>query len=151
VKSEFLQFAYYALALVLGGAAEELLPKYLGVGFPVLMALSASAAIRKPVVVMVLVALAAGAFEDSLSSLPQMTSPCFFLAVAVVAWRTRLAKAVLILAYPLYQVWLKLVVPGFAGLLGVRTLVAVPIAVFMAYVVFCALTWIERKAAIDEV
>jgi len=150
VKSDFLQFAYYVLALVLGGAFEELLPKGFGVGVPVLMALSASVAVRKPVVVLVLVALAAGAFEDALSSLPRMTSPCFFLAVAVLVWRTRLARTVFVLAYPLYQVWLKLVVPELAGALGLRVLVALPMAVLMAFTAVPAFAWLEGKAAVDE-
>jgi len=150
VRSDFLQLVFYAIALVVGGAFEEFLPKWCGVGFPVLMALAVSVAARKPAVVTVLVALAAGAFEDALSSLPTMTSPCFFLLAALLVWRTRLAKTVLVAAYPLYQLWLKLIVPSLAGSLGVRILTAIPIAALLAFAVLPLFAWLERKAAVDE-
>jgi len=150
VRSEFLQFVFCLIALVLGGAAEELLPKFCGVGFPVLMALTAVVAVRKPAPAMVLFALAAGAFEDALSSLPTMTSPCLFLAVAVLAHKTRFAKTALIAAYPLYQLWLKFIVPGLSGSLGTRFLVAFLIAAVTVFAVELLWAWTERKAALDE-
>jgi len=145
-----LQLVLYAVALVVGGAVEELLPKCFGVGFPVLLAFAVSVAARKSAVALVLVALAAGAFEDALSSLPTMASPCFFLAVAAAVWRTRFAKSALILSYPLYQVWLKLVVPGLDDSLVLRFLMAVPVAALMAFSAVPLFAWLERKAAVDE-
>jgi len=145
-----LQFAFYLTALVLGGAVEELLPEAFGVGFPVLMALAVVAAVRRPAAVAVLFALAAGATEDALSSLPTMASPCFFLVVAVLVRRTGFWRIGLMVAYPVYQVWLKLVVACLPGSFGMRMAGALPVAAVTVLVVGHALAWVERKAAIHE-
>jgi len=149
VRNDFLQFAFYLVALVIGGSLEEFAPKLLSVGFPMLLALSVGVAERQSLVTAILFSLAAGAFEDALSSLPAMTSPCFFAVVALIVWRTRFARLALVVAYPVFQVWLKLIVPGLAGSLGTRLLLSVPIALFMAFVLLPALAWVERKAAVD--
>ena len=150
MRSELLQFVFYAIAHVLGGACEELLPKVFGVGFPILLALTVSVAARRSTPAMILFALAAGAFEDALSSPPTMTSPCFFLVAALVVWRTHLAKLVLIFAYPIYEVWLAVLVPGHAGSLVARLLMSVPIVALTAFAVCPVFAWLERKAAVDE-
>lgn len=154
MRNDFLQFVFYLIALVFGGALEEFLPKALGAGAPVLLALAFSVASGKSLTATVLFALAAGAFEDALSSLPLMTSPCVFLAVAVLTWRTRallpvvLRPAILLVCYPVYLLWLMLIVPDVRFSLG-GILLAMPVAALTAFVVDCGLAWLERKAAVD--
>jgi len=150
VRSDILQFVFCLIALVVGGAAEELLPKFCGVGVPVLMALSACVAVRTTVPTLLFFSLAAGAFEDALSSLPLMMSPCFFLAVAVLAYKTRHAKTVLVMSYLAYQAWIKFLVPWLADSLGTRLLAAFLIAPVAGLVVDFLLAWTERKAAFGE-
>ena len=76
--NSLLQFVFALGVLCLGGAAEDMLPKVAGVGFPVLLSAVLVMATRRPIVPAVLFAVAAGACEDALSSLPLMTSPSTF-------------------------------------------------------------------------
>jgi len=113
------------------------------------MALSACVAARRSVAALVLFALAAGAFEDALSTLPSMTSPCFFFAVAVISNETRSAKSVTVLAYVFYQLWLKFLLPWSVDTIGTRLVLAPLIAAVTVAAVGFVLPWTERKAAID--
>ena len=87
MKSNVVQLVLALMALVLGGAAEELLPKVAGIGFPVLLAAALFFAVRRGTAEAVVFALAAGALEDALSALPPGTSPVFFLAAIALARR----------------------------------------------------------------
>ena len=70
-----------------GAGAEVLLPKVLGVGFPVLMTAVQFFAVRRPAVSVAMFAIAAGAMEDALSALPPVTSVSYFLGLAaLVRW-----------------------------------------------------------------
>ena len=80
-----IQLVIAVLALVFAAAGEELLPPCLGVGFPLLLAAAVAMARRRPSVTAVFFAVAAGAFEDALSSLPPLTSVGFFLFAAIAA------------------------------------------------------------------
>ena len=74
---------FAVLALVLGAGCEELLPKFFGVGFPVLLMVVVFLSVRFGLLLAVMLAIAAGATEDALSALTPMTSVSFFLIVAV--------------------------------------------------------------------
>lgn len=150
MKSEIVQFVMALLTLVVGCAAEELLPKVAGVGFPILMSASVFFATRRRVVPAICFALAAGAAEDALSGLPPATSASFFLAVAALAKWSEFPHGALVLAYPVYQGWLRLW--GGAAVDGVyyRVLIAVPFGMVTAFATWLVLAWVERRAAVDE-
>lgn len=137
-------------ALVFGAGAETLLPKLLGVGFPVLMAAVQFVALRRPAAEAVLFALAAGAMEDALSSLPAATSASYFLAVAALVKWLGVPGAVAFFAYPVYQVWLFMWTGRpWGGVFG-HVLLALPVGVATSLAVEFVLGWAERKAAVDE-
>lgn len=150
MKTEAVQFVMALMAMVLGGAAEELLPKVAQVGFPVLMALSVFMAMRRNSPTAVLFAAAAGAMEDAISGLPAGTSPSFFLAVAALARWSDFPRGALLMAYPAYQGWLAVWAGGFHGGVFGRVLVAAPAGFVTALAVWSAMSWAERVAAVDE-
>ena len=150
MKSDFIQLVLALQALVVGGAAEELLPKVAGVGFPLLMASSVFMAMRLRAAETVMFAVAAGAFEDSLSGLPPATSASFFLAVAALARWSEFPRGALVLAYPVYQWWLWAWTGGAYGGLFNRLLLALPLGLASAVAAWAALAWAERRAAADE-
>ena len=150
MRNSPLQLVFALLTLVLGAAAEELLPKPLGVGFPVLLAAVQFWAMCGFPLSMTLFALAAGAVEDSLSSLPVMTSASYFLAVAAVVRWSELPRGAIVLTYPLYQLWLWMWIPSLQGNAFHRILVALPIGLAAMFVVWAALAAVKRGGAIDE-
>ena len=138
------------LALVLGAGAETLSPKFLGVGFPVLMAAVQFAAVRRSAAAAALFALAAGAMEDALSSLPAATSASYFLALAALVRWSGMPYAVALFAYPAYQAWLFVWTGGPGGGVFGHALLALPVGMATTLAVGIALGWAERKAAVDE-
>ena len=135
--------------LIVGAALEELLPKWLGVGFPVLLALAILNGIRGTLPVAVIYAIAAAGFEDSLSSLPYLTSVLFFLGAAALARWTRLGWLTMLVAFPAYQLWLAVWLPGYAtGALFVRFLLSIPVGVMTSLATGVAFLWLERRAAV---
>ena len=148
VLGSAVQFVFLALALVAGVAAEELLPKFLGVGFPVLLALSQHRASGNGLQGAVLFSVAAGAFEDAISSLPPFTSTSFFILAAALARfanRPRMATA---LAYPVYHLWLAVWMPSLHGSVYGRMLAALPAGFATAFAVSAIMGFLERKAAV---
>ena len=139
------------MVLVLGAGAEELLPKLLGVGFPILLtAAQVAAAGRGSLPARMAFVAAAGAMEDAICSLPPMTSISYFLIVgAFVRW-TGLTRGSTLLTYPCYQVWLWVWASGLGGEVCARLLVALPIGLFTAYAVNMLIVRIKGKAAADE-
>ena len=137
------------LVLFLGAALEEMLPKILGVGFPVLLVAVQFLAFRGGRGA-VLFALSAGALEDALSGLAPMTSVSYFLIVASFARWSGLPRLAAAFTYPGYQVWLAVWTVGMGGNVYARTLMAFPIGLVTAFAVGAALTLLFRKAAIDE-
>ena len=151
MRSDFIQLAVMALVIVFGGAAEELLPRFLGVGFPVLLAASQWFAARRGGAIQVLLfALAAGATEDALSSLPAMTGIGFFLLWAVAVRWACLPRGAMLLAYPIFQIWLYLWVAGLQGGIFNRLLLALPLGLVTELAAGAALAWLAGKAAVDE-
>ena len=138
------------VVLCLGGGAEELLPKMLGVGFPVLLVSVQVMAVRGPLVAAMLFAVCAGGLEDALSSLPPMTSVSFFLLAMAFVRRVDMPCAASLLTYPAYQVWLFAWTGGLGGGVFGRILVSVPVGAATAFAVGWAICLVERRAAIDE-
>lgn len=151
MRSNLLQLAFGLIVLVLGAGAEEVLPKFSGVGFPVLLA-SVQALARgfgsMPLVVAFTVL--SGAFEDSLSSLSPMTSVCYFLVSALLARRLGFPRLLILLTYPCYQLWLSVWTSGLGGTLFVRLLLAVPLGAVTVAAVDAALAAAWRGGALGE-
>ena len=150
VKNSLLALAFSLAVLCLGAGAEELLPKVLGVGFPVLLSAVQVVAARAPLAAAMMFAVAAGGVEDALSSLPPMTSVSFFLLSMAFVRRAGLPRAATLLTYPAYQVWLSAWTGGLGGGVFGRILVAMPAGMAAALVVGFAIRMAERGAALDE-
>lgn len=150
MKNNAVRLVLAVVALVLGAAGEELLPKALGVGFPVLLGAVVYFAVRFPVSTAVLVALGAGAAEDSISGLPFFTSVSFFLLVGAATRLSQLPYLVAPFAFPLYQVWLCLWTLDLGGSVFTRILVSFPVGVVTVAIVAAILNHVERKAAVNE-
>ena len=106
MRNSLLQLVFCLLLLVLGAGAEELLPRTLGVGCPVLLVAAQLVAVRGPAVTLSVFAIAAGAMADALGALPPAASASFFLASAWLVNRLGFARAAAALTYPVYLVWL---------------------------------------------
>ncbi len=134
--------------LIFGAALEEMLPKWFGVGFPVLLALAILNGIRGTLPVAVIYAVAAAGFEDSLASLPYLTSVLYFLGAAALARWTRLGGLTMLVAYPAYQLWLAVWIPSLAsGALFGRLLLSIPVGMATSFIVGSVFLWLERRAA----
>lgn len=145
-----LQFCFSLAVLVLGAAAEELVPKVLGVGFPVLLTAVPFMAVRGSGPSALAFAVIAGAMEDALAALPPMTSSSYFLAVALLARYLGSTRVLLAFAYPVYQVWLAVWFADIGGGVFGRVLLACPVGWVAAFAVTAALFLFHRKAAVDE-
>ena len=150
VISDFVQIALAALVLVLGAAAEELLPKFIGVGFPVLLACVPFMSVRRGRMEALGFAAAAGAMEEALSGLPPMAGVSFFMALAFISRRFWLSGAVAALAFPVYQVWLSVWLVGIGGGVFGRVLLSFPVGFMTMLGVGAAVGALRRKAAVDE-
>lgn len=150
MKNSSIRFVLALLTLVIGAAAEELLPKFLGVGFPVLLSAIPVVALQRPIALPVLYALAAGGMEDAISGLPLLTSASFFLVVTALSRWTHLPYPLALLAYPVYQVWLRLWCSDLQGSVFGRCLLALPVGAVTFAVVVAVLRTVERKAGADE-
>ena len=139
---------FAVLALVLGAGCEELLPKFFGVGFPVLLMVVVFLSVRFGLLLAVMLAIAAGATEDALSALTPMTSVSFFLIVAVLVHRFGLPQLTAALVFPCYQLWMSVWMGGLN--VFTRILMAIPLGVLTALVVSAVLAQAIGKAAIHE-
>ena len=151
MRNSLLQFLFWLLVLIVGAGLEDLLPKVLGVGFPILL-VAAQVAGREelPTAATVVVALAAGALEDALSSLPMMASASYFLLVVAFVRGFGFSRAATALTYPGYQLWLSLWMSGLGGGIFGRLLLSVPVGLLTAYAVGATIAWLGGKAAIYE-
>ena len=149
MKDKFASFTFAVLVLVLGGATEEIVPRFFGVGLPVLLSAALFMASRRTTAVTILFALAAGGVEDALAHLPTFTSASFFLAAALLVHGTETSSVAMLLAYPAYQLWLNIwLVPG--GGVFLRMLVAVPLGLLTVLATESLLARAERGAGVDE-
>lgn len=151
MRNSIIQLTLAIIVLVIGASLEELLPKFLGVGFPVLLSAVQLSAHRRAMLAAVIFAIAAGAAEDSISSLPIATSVSYFLLAAILVRWIGLPRAMMLASYPIYQAWL---LPWMGGKVGegvfLRMMMAIPIGAATILAVDVILRWAERKAAIDE-
>jgi len=150
VTSSASRVVFSVLILVVGAALEELLPKFFGVGFPVLLTTVQFVAPRRGLRAVVLMALAAGAAEEALSSLEPMTCVVYFLAAALASRHFGFPLLMTLLTYPLLQVWLAVWTPGMGGGVFNRIVLSVPMGLVTAFGVGAVVDWLGRKAAIDE-
>lgn len=150
VKSEITKLVFSILALFCGAALEQLCPKTSGVGFPVLLAIAQFESRDSAALPAMLFAVAAGGVEDAISSLPIMTSASYFLLVAVMTRWAGLPRALLLLTYPGYQVWLRIWVGSSFENIYNRLLVALPMGIVTGFVVWGAFMWLKERSAIDE-
>ena len=151
MKRESIQLILAFFALVFGGAAEELAPKFLGAGVPVLMSATAYCAVRRTPLTGVLFAMAAGAMEDALSGLPFALSLSYFTAFAGLLRGFRLSVYWLVPAYCGYQVWLWIWLgEALNGSVFSRTFGAVPLGLVTVAAVRFVFSWLDGKAAVHE-
>lgn len=150
MKNRHIQLTLALIALIVGGALEEMLPKALGVGFPILLSLVQLTAARRTTLAMLLFALAAGAVEDAISSLPSFTSVSYFLAVAILARWANVPRVAMVFTYPVYQLWLTVWAADLQGGVFGRMLIAVPFGAITAYATVMVILFTEAKVAIDE-
>lgn len=148
MRNDLLQLLYALLVLIVGAGAEELLPKFGGVGCPVLLVAVQVLARHLRLPLVLLFAAAAGAAEDALSGLMPMTSVSYFLLTAALVRGVGLPVLATALTYSCYQLWLAV----WTGGLNVftRILLSVPMGVLTAVAVTGLITFFLRKAAIDE-
>lgn len=151
MKKDLVQLVYSIFVLVVSCAAEELLPPVFGVGVPVLLSASVYFALNRTPVVGLLFTLAAGAAEDSLSSLPLAASlSCFVVACALLRG-LKLHFALAVFAYPLYQLWIwAWLGSAMQGRILIRILAAFPVGAVTSVAVWALLRWLDGKAAVDE-
>lgn len=149
MKDRLAHLAFPVLVLLLGGSLEELLPKFLGVGFPLLLSASLVWVFRRDLTSAVLFAVAAGGMEDALSALPPATSVSFFLAAAFLVRLAGRPVLAMVFAFPLYQLWLCAWRSSGGAVFG-RFLVALTLGVVTVTVVEWVLDVFGRRAGIDE-
>ena len=123
MKDEVVQFVFILVAIVIAAAAEELLPSFFGIGFPVLLSVVMIIASRVNVLPGVMSAVAAGAFEDALSSLA---------------------------VFPAYAVWTSMCKAGPIGDALVSLMLSLPLGAVAFVIVLLVLTWAGGKAGFDE-
>lgn len=150
MRNEIVQLVIALGVLAFGGAAEELLPKFPGVGFPVLLMACIYMATRRGVWQMFMFAAAAGAAEDSLASLPWATSIAFFCMAAAFARTSESEWSAYAFSYPVYQLWVRMWSANPAGGIFSRFLLAIPVGLATAACVRYVLRWLDRKGALDE-
>ena len=148
MRNDVLQMVFALPVLVLGAGCEELLPKFFGVGFPVLLTAVQFLAVRTGLAVAALLAVAAGALEDAVSALTPMTSVSYFLIVAAVVRWSGLPRGITAFTYAGYQLWLAVWLGGVN--VFTRILLAFPLGLATAFAVAGFLAWAIRKGAIDE-
>jgi len=147
VKGNLVQFAFIVVAIVLGGALEDMLPSIGSLGVPMLLALAVFFAVETRTPIWIMAAVAAGAFEEAICSLPPGSAIVFFAAIAVAIRFFREPVVWIAIAYPSYQVWLALVADGM-GAPG-RILLSVPVGAAFLAVALVVLPWLWRKAGVD--
>ena len=147
MKRSIVQFAFVVVALVVGGALEDMLPHFGGVGVPVLLGAAVFFAVTVGAPAWVLAALAAGALEEALSAQPAATAIVFFAALALAARFLREPLVWALVAYPAYQVWLGLVAEGSGAI--ARAMVAIPVGALSLAAVVALMSVAWRKAGAD--
>lgn len=149
VKTELVHFLFPMTVILLGAAAEAVLPQVLSVGFPLLIVASVLLGVRRPAVERALLAAAAGTVVDALGGLPFATTSSFILIVSLCARVMEAPRVTAAAAYPAYQIWLAVWTVLPAGALWGRLLVAVPLGVLTVIVTGPLLDAFEKGVAAD--
>lgn len=147
MKNNLVQFAFIVLALVVGGALEDMLPTVGALGAPVLLSLAVFFAAETRAPVWIMAAVAAGAFEEAVCALPPGSAIVFFAAIAVAVRFVREPVLWIAVSYPSYQIWLALVSDG-AGALA-RVLFSIPVGAACMAAALAVLPRLWRKAGAD--
>lgn len=147
MRSRIVQLAFAIVVLVGACTLEDMLPPVGPVALPFLLGAVLFFSCRMDSPAWVFAALSAGAFEESVASLPPATAIVFFAGLATTARFLREPLVLALVAYPAYQVWLGLVADGSAAL-G-RILFAVPVGAMFLVLAFGALSWAWGKAGAD--
>ena len=147
MKNNLVQFAFIVVAIVLGGALEDMLPPIGLLRLPMLLSLAVFFAVETRTPIWIMAAVAAGAFEEAICSLPPGSAIVFFAAIAVAIRFFREPIVWIAVAYPSYQIWLALVAGGM-GAPG-RILLSVPVGAAFLAVALAVLPWLWRKAGAD--
>lgn len=150
VRNNIAQLLMALVVLILCGAAEDLLPKICGVGFPCLLTAAIWGAVNRKPLGAAIFALAAGSMEDALSVLPFASSAGFFILAAVITRLLRLRIIFTVLFYAIYQLWLWLWIGALDGGIFMRLCLAIPIALVTVVVEAAFLKYLARKAALNE-
>jgi len=151
VNDNLRQFVFGFVLLVLGAGLEELLPKVLGVGFPLLLtAVQALSVVIGSFPVVFVLAVVAGALEDALSSLPFLASVSYFIIVALSVRVIGMPRFSVVLTYPCYLLWLALWTSGSGVGIFSRLLMSLPVGGITAFVIGTVVAWVGGKGAVDE-
>lgn len=151
MKKDIVHLVYSLVVLVLACAVEELSCGMFGVGLPVLLSSALYCAINRKPVEGALFALAAGAAEDSLASLPLAASVSFFVIVSVLFRGFKISPLFAPAAYPAYQFWVwAWLGSAMQGNILLRMLAAFPAGAAVFALVWVFLRWFDGKAAVDE-
>lgn len=144
MKSDIVQFAFIILSLVVCAALEDMLPAIGPVGVPMLLSLTLFLATVTRSPEWILSAIAAGALEESIASLPAATAIVFFAAAALAVRFFREPVLWSVILYPAYQIWLGIIIGG-SGAFG-RVIVSIPVGAVVMLLLYAALVRIWRKA-----
>ncbi len=151
MKKDLIQLVIAFFTLALGGALEDLTPKMMGVGIPVLLSATVYFALNRPPLSGMLFAVAAGAAEDALADLPFVLSVSFFTAVAGLLRGFKLSAAVAAPAFCCFQVWLWIWLgDSLNGNIFSRLFASFPLGVATLAAVYGLLRWLDRKAAVHD-
>ncbi len=151
MKKDIVHFVYALIAIVACSAIEELSPKILGVGVPALLSAAAYCSVRRPPIEGFMFAVAAGAAEDTLSSLPFATSLSFFVGMFAFMRGFKLSLAFAMPAYCLYHLWIWIWLgSSIDGSIMLRFIASIPVGAIILVAISFALRWLDGKAAMDE-
>ena len=149
VKNDFVQFLFLLILLLVSAAAEELLPVFGGVGFPLLLAAVMAVSPRQRILAAVFTAVGAGALEDALAALPPLASIGFFTFAALTARKRDFPQPALIVLFPLYTLWAGMCAAGSMGDVFWRMLVSLPFGAAAFAVSDRLSAWGAGKAGLD--
>ena len=138
------------LALIIGATFEELLPKPFNTGWPILLSIVQYTTCRRSIVFSLLFAISAGAFEDALGNMPFLTSIGYFALVVVVMKWVDMPRGLIVLTFPVYQLWLWLWLGERIANLPLRLWWSLPVGLITAVLVTLVLDIVNKKAAADE-
>jgi hypothetical protein len=150
MKSDFAMLVFSILSLVLCAAMEDMLPKIMGLGIPLLLSVALVFSDRALASwsQSIFCAIAAGSMEDAISALPVATSASFF-AIAVFSRRKfHIPFQFCAAVYPLYFCWLWMwgLVGGGENLL--RALVSAPIGILTFFVLRHLVGFFAQRAGL---